>query len=266
MVGLVTTLATPTLAEVEAALHHSHDRLSRHVSALGPDELSGPSYDTDWSVADVLSHLGSGAVIFTLLLEAGLGRRPAPEFPEFSAVWEAWNAKTPQAQAADSLAANATFLERLATLDETQRSAFAVEMFNGRQDLLGLVRLRLGEHAVHTWDVLVVADPQAQVAPDATAALLVGLDDLVARAGQRSEQPLRVAVRTSEPEAAFVLEVDGDGPRLTVGSDETPPARLRLPAEAFIRLVYGRLDPEHTPTLEVEGMDLATLRTVFPGF
>jgi len=262
----VTTPATPTLAEVEAALHRSHDRLSTHVSALGPDEVSGPSYDTGWTVADVLSHLGSGAEIFTLLLAAGLGGGPAPEFAEFSAVWDAWNARTPQAQAASSLTANATFLERVAVLDEAQRRAFRVEMFNGRQDLLGLMRLRLGEHAVHTWDVLVVADPSAQLAPDATAALLAGLDELVARAGQRSEDPLRVAVRTAEPEAAFVLEVDADGPRLTVGADEAAPASLTLPAEAFIRLVYGRLDPEHTPPLQVDGTDLATLRSVFPGF
>lgn len=262
----MTTPATPTLAEVEAALHRSHDRLSSHVSALGPDEVSGPSYDTGWTVADVLSHLGSGAEIFTLLLDAGLDGRPAPEFAEFSAVWDAWNARTPQAQAADSLAVNATFLERVAALDETQRRAFSVEMFNGRQDLLGLLRLRLGEHAVHTWDVLVAADPSARVAPDATAAILVGLDELVARAGQRSEEPLRVAVRTAEPDAAFLLEVDADGPRLTVGSDEAAPATLTLPAEAFIRLVYGRLDPDHTPPLEVDGTDLSTLRSVFPGF
>jgi uncharacterized protein (TIGR03083 family) len=262
----VTTPATPTLAEVEAALHRSHDRLSTALAALGPDHLSGPSYDTEWTVADVLSHLGSGAEIFTLLLEAGVGRRPTPEFEELSAVWDAWNAKAPSARAADSLAANATFLERVAALDETQRNAFAVEMFNGRQDLLGLVRLRLAEHAVHTWDVVVVGDPQAQVAPDATAALLVGLDDLVARAGQRSDDPLRVAVRTSDPEADFLLEVDPDGPRLTPGSDGDAPASLRLPAEAFIRLVYGRLDPDHTPLVEVAGIELSTVRAVFPGF
>ena len=262
----MTTPATPTLPEVEAALHRSHERLAAAVSGLTADQLTGPSYDAEWTVADVLSHLGSGAEISNLLLEAGVGGRPAPEFGEFSAVWDAWNAKPPQAQAADSLAANAAFLDRVAGLDAQQRTSFAVEMFNGQQDLLGLVRLRLAEHAVHTWDVLVVGDPQAEVAPDATSALLAGLDDLVARAGQRSDQPLRVAVRTTAPEAAFLLEVDGDGPRLVPGWDGDAPAALRLPAEAFIRLVYGRLDADHTPHVEVEGVDLATLRAVFPGF
>ena len=36
------------------------------------------------------------------------------------------------------------------------------------------------------------------------------------------------------------------------------------PAEAFARLVYGRLDPEHTPPGD-HGPALDTLRRVFPG-
>ena len=39
-----------------------------------------------------------------------------------------------------------------------------------------------------------------------------------------------------------------------------------MPAEAFIRLVYGRLDDAHTGDVEVDGCDLDDLRAVFPGF
>jgi hypothetical protein len=39
---------------------------------------------------------------------------------------------------------------------------------------------------------------------------------------------------------------------------------LEIPAEAFIRLVYGRLDPGHTPTTGGPA-DLGELRKVFPG-
>jgi uncharacterized protein (TIGR03083 family) len=262
----VTTPAAPTLDDVEAALARSHETLAAAVSHLDAEQLGGPSYDAEWTVADVLSHLGSGAEISTLLLESGLAGGEGPGFDAFSRIWDVWNAKSPQQQAADSLAANAAFLERVGTLPEEQRRTFSVEMFNGRQDLLGMVQLRLAEHAVHTWDVLVVADPHATVARDATVLLLPGLDDLVARAGQRSEVPLRVAVRTSDPEAAFLLEADGDGPRLTPGGDGAAEASLQLPAEAFIRLVYGRLDPAHTPPVQADGVDLAALRTIFPGF
>jgi hypothetical protein len=44
-----------------------------------------------------------------------------------------------------------------------------------------------------------------------------------------------------------------------------PPAPdLELPAEAFVRLVYGRLDPAHTPPVSGTA-DLDELRSVFPG-
>jgi MDMPI C-terminal domain len=40
-----------------------------------------------------------------------------------------------------------------------------------------------------------------------------------------------------------------------------------MPAEALLRLAYGRLDPEHTPA-EVSGDPdvLDKLRKIFPGF
>jgi hypothetical protein len=40
---------------------------------------------------------------------------------------------------------------------------------------------------------------------------------------------------------------------------------LEIPAEAFLRLAYGRLDEEHTPA-GIDPTHLAELRRVFPGF
>jgi hypothetical protein len=40
-----------------------------------------------------------------------------------------------------------------------------------------------------------------------------------------------------------------------------------MPAEAFVRLVYGRLDPAHTPaSITGDPADLDHLRQVFTGF
>ncbi len=55
---------------------------------------------------------------------------------------------------------------------------------------------------------------------------------------------------------------NGDSNRADGAPDTT---RLHLPAEALIRLVYGRLDPEHTPAIEGDA-DLDALRRTFPGF
>src|SRR5258707_1070265 len=123
------------------ALRHSHERLRAVAGPLGPDELQRQSYASDWSIAQVLSHLGSQAEIFGLFLDAGLSGQDPPGPEAFPPIWEAWNAKSPQDQAADA-----------------------------------------------------------------------------------------------------------------------------LPAEAFIRLVYGRLDPAHTPSVETRRADLDELRQVFPGF
>ncbi len=40
---------------------------------------------------------------------------------------------------------------------------------------------------------------------------------------------------------------------------------LVLPAEAWSRLLYGRLDPDHTPEFTGDAALLDTLRAVFPG-
>jgi hypothetical protein len=71
-----------------------------------------------------------------------------------------------------------------------------------------------------------------------------------------------VHVITSDPERRFVLRT-GEAVTLAPSDGDAGPQELRLPAEAFLRLVYGRLDPAHTPSAEG---DLADLRPLFPGF
>ena len=56
-------------------LRRSHDRLQALVEPLGQDQLEQRSYASEWSIAQVLSHLGSGAEIFSLFLDAGLDRK-----------------------------------------------------------------------------------------------------------------------------------------------------------------------------------------------
>ena len=48
------------------ALRASHDRLAGIAGSLDSDDLRKRSCATEWSIADVLSHLGSGAEIFEL--------------------------------------------------------------------------------------------------------------------------------------------------------------------------------------------------------
>ncbi len=252
-----------------SALRHSHDRLRASVGPLRPDQLTQRSYPSEWTIAQVLSHLGSQAEIFGLILQAGLAGLEPPGREEFPPIWDKWNAKDPQAQATDALRADQATLERLESMDADERERLHLKLFGMDIDTAGLARLRVSEHAVHTWDVLVALDPAATLAPDAVALLIDMLEQVAGRSAQPDGKQRRVRVSTSDPERQFILET-GEAVTLTPSDGDATPepglSELRLPAEALIRLVYGRLDEAHTPPAETAGVELGELRQIFRGF
>jgi uncharacterized protein (TIGR03083 family) len=247
------------------ALRHSHERLRAVAGSLDADQLRRRSYASEWSIAQVLSHIGSQAEIFGLFLDAGLSGQDPPGPEAFAPIWGVWNAKSPEEQAADALRADETVTERFESIDDEQRKRFALKLFGMDFDATGLARMRLGEHAVHTWDIAVALDPAATLAPDAVDLLIDTLGQLVARAGKPGGAQRRLHVSTSSPVRHFTLETGETVTLAASGYSEGLP-ELALPAEAFIRLVYGRLDPAHTPPVETRRADLDELRQVFPGF
>ncbi len=146
------------------ALHDSVDRLSELVTGLDPDTLMASAYPTEWSVADALSHLGSGAVILLRRLDDGLAGVETPEDAS-RAVWDEWDAKSPEDQAADALVADRALLDRLEGLSDDERERFSFTMGPMTFDVDDFVGLRLNEHALHVWDVEVVLDPAATHRP-----------------------------------------------------------------------------------------------------
>jgi uncharacterized protein (TIGR03083 family) len=249
------------------ALRHSHDSLRALVEPLADSQLEQRSYCTDWSIAQVLSHLGSQAEIFGLWLDAGLTGQDLPGQDAFPPIWDAWDARAPRAQAADSLQANEALIQRLESLDAGQRERFHLELFGMDLDMAGLARMRLSEHAIHSWDVAAGLDPAARVTPESVTLIVDTLGPLAARSGKPDGNKLRLHVSASDPRRDFTLE-SGETVSLApsaAGEDAGLP-ELQLPAEALVRLVYGRLDPAHTPTVETRGVDLDELRRLFPGF
>jgi uncharacterized protein (TIGR03083 family) len=239
-----------------AALRNSHERLGLLIEAMSEEQLTGQSYDRDWTVAQVLSHLGSGAEIALLMLEAALTGPPVDR-DAMAPIWDAWNAKTPRQQAADCLPANKAHIKRLEGLTGAELDGISIDFFGTKLDAAGLVRMRLSEHAVHTWDVAVSLDPAAEVAPDAVELLMAQLPMLAGWTGKADGEPFRLRLRGTEPGADFVLEVadkvtlgawPGEGP-----AGATADGQVQMPAEALLRLVYGRLDPGHTPPVEISG-------------
>jgi uncharacterized protein (TIGR03083 family) len=256
----------PTVTDSEpwvSALRASHDRLSAIVAGLDADGLRAPSYDEDWTIADVLSHLGSGAEIFSLVIESGVTGAEPPAMEAFQPIWDTWNARSPEEQAAQCTAANEALVSRVEALSEAERESFSVVMF-GRMtmDLAGVLGMRLSEHAVHAWDVEVALDPAARIAPDAVGLIAVRMPMMAGFMGKKLQTPKIVEVTTTDPAMTFTL--DTSGVTLTPGSTGAS-ASLGLQAEAFVRLVYGRLDDDTDVTSAV-GVTVPELQAVFPGF
>ena len=246
------------------AIRQSHDRFTTLVAGLGDDELSGPSYASEWTIAQVASHLGSQGEIFALLLDAGLSGGPTPGGEVFAAIWDRWNALSPAQQVVESVQYNETLVARFEQLTPAEQQGVALGMFGTELDLTGLATMRLGEHALHTWDIAVALNPSATVAPEAVDLLIDAVPQTAARAGQPVADAKPISVLTTDPERRFLLTL---GPDLSVSpTTETDDGALQLPAEAMVRLVYGRLDPQHTPVAVAGDSRLDQLRTAFPGF
>lgn len=250
------------------ALAGSHDRLCDLVSGLDDAALAGPSYCADWTIAQVLAHLGSGAEILATTVDAVLAREAPPRRDTYPGIWARWNALTPSGARDRALSTDGTFVEKLEHLGDALDDLEFTLFERLHVDAVGLLRVRLSEHALHTWDVAVALDSRALVDPDAVALLCDGLQLVVARLGKPDRSraaPYSVCVVTSDPERRLRLDV-GDDVALVPGDETTACPALHLTAEAFLRLTYGRLDPAHAPApRDGERPLLDGLRTVFPG-
>jgi uncharacterized protein (TIGR03083 family) len=245
------------------ALRSSAERLRDLVAGLDDGQIAASAYPTEWTIADVMSHLGSGAVITLRRLEDAIADKPTPDGFAPS-VWDVWNAKSPRAKTDDALVADRSLVERIESLTDAETSGIEFSIGPMKFDFTGFIALRLNEHVLHTWDIDVALDPAATL-PLEAAALVVDNLELIGRFTAKPTGSARtIAVRTTEPRREFTIALTPDSVRFTRGDGGGEPD-LELPAEAFARLVYGRLDPGHTPLFSGEPATLDELRRVYPG-
>jgi uncharacterized protein (TIGR03083 family) len=251
------------MSEQLKALRSSVEQLGQVASRLDSSDYTSSAYPTEWTIADTFSHIGSGAQIFERLLEDALKHRDAdPAFNQ--SVWDQWNAKDPMTQVADALRVDSRLLEALEATTEEQRGEVHVALGPMTLDFDRLVGMRLSEHVAHTWDIEVILDPDAQLNNDAANLILDNVHAVVRRAGKATGEEETLAVRTTDPVRDFTLALGAESVSL---SDATHSGTidLELPAETFVRLIYGRLDAQHTPSgLSTYNFD--SLRRAFPGF
>jgi uncharacterized protein (TIGR03083 family) len=245
------------------ALRASVGRLHELAGGLDDAQVASQSYCDDWSIAQVLSHLGSGAVISLRgLQDARAGTSPPEGFNQ--SVWDEWDAKTPRAQTDDALVADEALVAAYEAVGDDERAGLEFALGPLTLGFDQLVGLRLNEHTFHSWDIAVMFDPVAGLPDDATALVVDNLSLIARFSGRPDGEARTIAVRTTAPGRDIALRLSADGVEL-VGGEPVATPDLELPAEAFCRLVYGRLDPDHTPAFTGDTALVDSLRAVFPG-
>jgi uncharacterized protein (TIGR03083 family) len=252
------------------ALRSTHDELAAVVAGLSNEELTGHSGASEWSLAQVLSHLGSGAEISLATLRSALAATPGPGQDLNQDVWDRWNALTPRDQAAGFLAVDEELITALEALTAEQSRTLHINVgfVPAPLALATYAGMRLNEAAQHSWDVRVALDPGAAISGQ-TAALLAehfatDLSFLLGFIGKADTlaHPALVDLHGS----GFALNI-ADTVRVTTTAPR-PTATFTGPLEAAVRLLAGRLTTRHTPDdVEVTGnITLDDLRRVFPGY
>jgi uncharacterized protein (TIGR03083 family) len=264
------TTLVPLVDRVIGALRSEYDTLSAAVAEIPEDRLSSPSAATRWSLAHVLSHLGSGSEIGRAELLAALGRGDAPGDGFNQTVWDRWDALSPTEQRDGYVESAGALVAELEALDTEQRESLqiAVGFMPVPLPLVAWAGMRLGEFVLHGWDVRVALHPGAELSEEAAAVqaeLLAGPTSFMLNfVGKADRVPQPVA-----------LDIVGTGYGMAIGNQvallrapDAPTATFAGPLEAAVRLIAGRLRPEYTPEgLQVTGnVTLDQLRDVFPGY
>jgi uncharacterized protein (TIGR03083 family) len=247
-----------------AALRDSQNDFQELVGPLTWEQLVAGSYHS-WTIAEVVKHLGGQSELFTRWLEAALKGVDPPGRESFQPVWDAWDARSIDQIKADGLEYSERLVCRFEGLTDDELRNMRLNLFGIELDSAGLPRFRLTELSIHVWDIAVAFDPSAQIAQPAVDLMVDAMDLLVERR-QPGDQEFRLRIQTTNPGRRFVLSGSGGQMRLATDESDQADGELTIPADALIRLFYGRLDPDHTPEVSINGrVSLDDLRQMFPG-
>jgi len=248
------------------AIRHTHDHLAEVASGLTEEQLGRTGGASEWTVATTLSHLGSGQQINRYTVMRAVGEDD--DYPANQDVWDRWNALSPPDQAAAFVKESATTVEFFESLTEQQRMGAMVDLGFLPQPvpLATVLGMRINEVALHGWDVDVALDPAAHLSEEAAGIVLEhfasSMAFMLAFTGKPAGLPsTRLAI------GSHMLVVGDDGIRVAEGVTD-PSATFDGPVEAAVRLLAGRLAPEHTPpgTTVTGNVTLDELRDAFPGY
>jgi uncharacterized protein (TIGR03083 family) len=253
-----------------SGLRANHDELAGLVTRLPEGVLIAGSGAAEWTVAQVLSHLGSGAEIATAIVTAALAGDPVPGQDANERIWDRWNALGPEEQAAGYIERSARYLAVVEAMSSEELETTEVELgfMPAPLPMPVYLGMRLNEVSLHGWDVAVAVDPNAEIGAEAAQTLAEHFTDGLGFLLRFSTQPAALheptIVEISETPYTLIIT---DEVRMTT----SPPAATATftgPLAAVLRLLAGRLKADHTPAeVSVRGnVTLDDLRGVFPGY
>ncbi|MBO0727790.1 MAG: maleylpyruvate isomerase N-terminal domain-containing protein [Acidimicrobiaceae bacterium] len=247
------------------ACRTAHDELAALVARLDSAGLRAQSGCSEWTVAGVLSHLGSAAEIGLGTLTTGKADRDG-----MPAIWDRWNAMSPEEQAAEFVISDARLVQALEAVDDEDLRNRKLDVgFLPQPISIGFqTSMRLSEVGLHRWDIDIAFNPGAEVRPYTVPYILDVLPTFAGFFSKPIGQVGLVGVTTSDPDCSYVLELREESATLAEGRALSAPTQAFLPAEALLRLTSGRLAPAHTPpSVTVTGeLTLDDLRRAFPGY
>ena len=230
-----------------------------YLSGLSPDALQHPSACDRWTVADVLSHVGTQA--FALQVARGLQGDYSP--PEGSLAVadhdeEAFAESIAQRALANrELQGNGLIPWFIESLDRSVQvfQGLAAEDWDklcywppGPEPVGTMLDMRISELTMHVWDIRSMLDQDYHLSQESVRVLM----DTVNRAARRAFRPdaeLSVPVRyrfvVAFPVARSVdLEFTRDGAQIGPAVPETADVTFRCDGETYVLVLYGRLAPE----------------------
>jgi len=242
------------------------------VSPMSDEQLAGSTGASEWDISQVLSHLGSGAEISRNALQMALEGKPTPGLEFNKTIWARYDNASRRERLEWFLAANEALTQSYESLSEETRARLRIDLgfLPAPVDVAAAASFRLNELALHSWDVRVGFDKAATVAPEATPHLLGRVAMLAGYLGKPDAlngKTAVIGVTTTDPAKDFGLHL-GEKVSVVVGAPRQADGTLALPAEAWVRLITGRLKHEYTPAgITTTGTaDLDLLRRVFPKF
>lgn len=223
-----------------------YEDLLTYLEKLPPSGWTEQSACSEWQVYQVVSHIGSQPEIHAGTLRAGLRGAPPMTDEQRRAIWDRFDAMKPEEVLPAFKANNDAFVALVDSLSADELGKTIPWIF-GPAPLASVLASRLNEQALHAWDVKWVHDKQVKLTPAAVADLVeVNVPSRVGRlaqpAGAGALVGKTIQFKYSRPDGALSVTVAADGAQAAASTADAPDLTAELPAEALVRLIWGRYD------------------------